>query len=209
MTEYKSKTKVELVALCKENGIKGYAQKGITKEKIIQLLAGEIEYNDPRKKGNWSDEKQKSFVNALKQRQLKNNLFDYLTQNNPSILTKYIGEPDHLKSVSFGTMVNTYKWKCEKYPECSNTFEARPRDIFRNDKRQVKYCSLCKKSNRKEQGVIYQKNMLEQNGSIQTKFPDIINIWSKDNKFKSDELTTNSHERVKLKCPNNKCRNLL
>ncbi len=82
MTEYSSKTKVELVALCKEKGIKGYAQIGITKEKIIQLLRGEIEYKDPREKENWSEKKKESFEKALKKRQLKNNLFDYLTKNN-------------------------------------------------------------------------------------------------------------------------------
>ena len=202
MTEYNNKTKVELVALCKEKGIKGYAQIGITKEKIIQLLRGEIEYKDPREKGNWSEERQKSFENALKKRQLKNNLFDYLTTNNSSIITKYAGNPDELKTISHSTMVH-YKWKCENYSECSNVFESRPRDIFRNDSRPpTKYCSECKKSNRTEQGIAYQKMMLEKNGSIQTKIPDIINIWCDDNKFKSDELTDNSHEIVKLKCPN-------
>jgi hypothetical protein len=81
-------------------------------------------------------------------------------------------------------------------------FEARPRDIFRDDERQIKYCSECKKLNRKEQGIIYQKSLLEKNGSIQEKIPDIVNIWSEDNKFKSDELTAHSHEVVRLKCPN-------
>lgn len=196
------KTKVELVALCKEKGVKGYAQIGITKEKIIQLLTSKIEYNDPRVKGNWSEEKQKSFEKALKEKQLKNNLFDYLTKNNPSIISKYVGNKDELKEISFGTMVNTYKWKCENYIECSNVFEGRPRDVFRDDKRRITYCSLCKKLNRKEQGIIYQKSMLEKNGSIQEKFPDIINIWSEENEFKQCELTTNSHKKIKLKCPN-------
>jgi hypothetical protein len=140
-------------------------------------------------------------IKIMKKRQLKNNLFDYLTKNNPSIIAKYAGTQDELKLISFGTMINTYKWKCENYSDCSNVFEARPNDVFRNDKRQIKYCSLCKN---KERGKIYQKNMLEKNGSIQTKIPDIINIWCEDNKFKSNELTDNSHERVKLKCPN-KC----
>lgn len=198
MTDYTTKTKIELVALCKANGIKGYAQIGITKEKMIQLLTGQIEYNDPREKGNWSEEKKKSFETALKKRQLKNNLFDYLTKNNPSIITKYAGNPDELKTISHSTMVH-YKWKCEK-SDCSNVFESRPRDIFRNDsKSPTKYCSLCK---HQERGKTYQKNMLEKNGSIQTKIPDIINIWCEDNKFKPDELTDNSHKKVKLKCPN-------
>lgn len=173
-------------------GVKGHSQIGITKEKIIQLLTGEIEYKESR--GNSSEKKQK----ALKERQLKNNLFDYLTKNNPSILTKYFGELNDLKLISFGTIVK-YNWKCEKYSECSNIFEATPHNIFRNDTRQLKYCNLCKNQ---ERGKIYQKNMLEHNGSIETRFPDIINIWCEDNKFKSNELTANSHERVKLKCPN-------
>jgi hypothetical protein len=50
MADYNTKTKVELVALCKEKGVNGYAQIGITKEKIIQLLTGQIEYKDPREK---------------------------------------------------------------------------------------------------------------------------------------------------------------
>jgi hypothetical protein len=199
MTEYNAKTKVELVALCKEKGLKGHSQIGITKEKIIQLLTGKIEYKDPREKENWSEKKKDSFEKTLKERQLKNNLFDYLTKKNPSILTKYFGNLDELKQVSFGTMVNTFKWKCKNYIECSNVFEARPRDIFRNDKRQIIYCSLCKN---KERGKTYQKNMLEKNGSIKEKIPDIVNIWCEDNKFKSEELTDNSHEKIKLKCPN-------
>jgi very-short-patch-repair endonuclease len=174
MTDYDAKTKVELIALCKEIGVKGYASVGSTKANIIKLLTGKI-------------------------RQLKNNLFDYLTINNPSILTKYAGNLDNLKTISHSTMVH-YKWKCAKYSECSNTFEARPRDVFRNDKKSpIKYCSICK---HQEKGKIYQKNMLKKNGSIQSKMPDIVNIWSEDNKFKPDELTDNSHERVKLKCPN-------
>lgn len=44
--------------------------------------------------------------------------------------------------------------------------------------------------------------MLEKNGSIQTKMPDIINIWCENNEYKPNELTDNSHKTVKLKCPN-------
>lgn len=140
------------------------------------------------------------FINQdISNRKTKKSLFEFLTKNSPSIIEKFIGNIEDLKSISFGTMVNTYKWKCDKYSECSNIFEARPRDVFRNDTRQRKYCNLCKN---KERGKTYQKNILEKNGSIQTKFPDIINIWCEDNKFKSNELTANSHEIVKLKCPN-------
>lgn len=199
MTDYNIKTKVELIALCKEKGIKGYAQAGIIKEKIIQLLTGEIKYNDPRKKENWSNKKKESFEKTLTTIRLKNNLFDHLTKNNPLLIKKFAGNVDDLKKISRGTMVH-YKWKCANYSDCLNIFEARPRDVFRNDsKLSIKYCDKCK---RQEAGRTYQKNMLEKNGSIQKKIPDIINIWCEDNKFKPDELTDNSHKRVKLKCPN-------
>jgi very-short-patch-repair endonuclease len=166
------------------------------------LLKGEIIYKDPREKENWSEQKKESFEKALKKRQLNNNLFDYLTKNNPLIITKYAGNLDDLKIISHSTMVH-YKWKCENYSECLNIFEARPRDVFRNDsKSSTKYCSICKEKNKKEQGIAYQKMILEKNGSIQTKIPDIINVWCEDNRFKSDELTDNSHKKVKLKCPN-------
>lgn len=199
MVDYQLKNKIELITLCKEKGIKGYSQIGMTKEKIIKLLTGEIEYNDPRRRGNWSDKKRESFDKALTARRLKNNLFDYLTKNNPLVIAKFAGISDNLKTISHSTMVH-YKWKCANYLECSNTFEARPRDVFRNDsKSSTKYCDKCK---HQEAGRIYQKNILKKNGSIQTKIPDIINIWCEDNKFKPDELTNNSHKRVKLKCPN-------
>ena len=203
MTDYNTKTKIELVAICKEKGVKGYAQNGITKEKIIQLLTGQIEYNDPREKENWSENKKDSFEKALAKRRSKNNLFDYLTKNNPSIITKYVGNLNDMKNISRGTM-NQYEWKCENYSKCSNTFYARPGAVFRNDNKRAstKYCSTCIEINRKEQGVKYQKFILEKNGSIQTKMPDITDVWCEDNKFKPNELTDYSHEIVKLKCPN-------
>lgn len=202
MTDYDMKTKAELVALCREKDIKGYAQTGITRDKIIQLIKGEIEYKDPRKKGNWSEKRKISFETSLKKRQLKNNLFDYLTKNHPHIITKYAGNQDDLKIISHGTMVH-YKWKCET-TNCLNIFEARPNDVFRNDDKRtpLKYCSICIEKHKKEQGIRYQKKMLEINGSIQSKLPNIINVWCEDNEFKSNELTNKSHKKVKLKCPN-------
>lgn len=188
----------ELITECKEKGIKGYGQNGMTKQNIIKLLKGEIKYKDRRHKENWSDKKREIFETTLKKKQLKNNLFDYLTENNPLIIKKFVGDTDELKEISYGTMVK-YKWKCEKYSECSNTFEARPRDLFRNDKTQKKYCSICML---KQRGETFQKNMLKKNGSILEKMPDIINVWCEDNLYKSDELTDYSHKKVKLKCPN-------
>lgn len=199
ITQYETMTMIELVSLSKKRGIKGYAQTGITKDKIIKLLKGEIKYNDPRKKENWSDNKKESFAKTLEAKRLKNNLFDYLIKNNPSIITKFVSNPDDLKIISYGTMVH-YKWKCVNYLKCSNIFEARPRDVFRNDlKSRISYCNKCKY---RERGIAYQKNMLEKNGSIQTKIPDIKTIWSKDNEYNSYELTDYSHKIVKLKCPN-------
>lgn len=197
---YIKMTMKELVVICKERSIKGYAQTGITKNKIIQLLKAEIIYNDPRKKQNWSDKKKESFVKTLEIKRLKNNLFEYLTKNNSALITKYAKNPDEMKLISYGTMVH-YKWKCANYLKCSNIFEARPRDVFRNDsKSPIRYCDKCKYQ---ERGITYQKNMLEKNGSIQTKIPDITTIWCKDNEYNSYELTDNSHKTVKLKCPNN------
>ena len=167
------------------------------------MLTGQIEYKDPREKENWSEHKKDSFEKALTARRLKNNLFDYLTKNNPSIITKYAGNSDDMKLISHSTMEH-YEWKCENYSECSNTFYTRPRDVFRNDIKRplTKYCYTCKDINRKEQGIKFQKFMLEKNGSIQTKIPDITDVWCEDNKFKPNELTDYSHEIVKLKCPN-------
>lgn len=179
--DYNKKTKVELVALCKERGIKGYAKKGFLKDDIINLLSGENKCKDTTEKVK------------------KNNLFDYLTKNNSSIILKYGGNCEDMKVISYSTMVK-YKWKCENYSECSNIFEARPRDVFRSDsKSPMKYCETCKYQ---DNGKGYQKKMLEKNGSILTKIPDIINVWSESNKFKPDELTDYSHKTIKLKCPN-------
>lgn len=196
ITDYYTKSKLELIALCKERGIKCSK---IKKDTLITLLKGEFEYKDSKEKEYWTEKRKESFKKALEKRQLKNNLFDYLTINNSTIITKYAGNPDDLKRISYGTMVH-YMWKCENYLKCSNTFEARPIDVFRNDsKSPMKYCSLCKN---KGKGKTHQKNMLEKNGSIQLKLPNIINVWCEDNIYKPNEITNNSHKRVKLKCPN-------
>ena len=197
--QYTCLTKNQLKSLCKKRGIKGYAQFGSTKDKIIKLLKGEIEYNDQRKKENWSNKRKELFEKVLNEKRLKNNLFDYLMKINSSLINKYVGNPDDLKIISFGTMIQ-YKWKCKNYSKCLNIFQARPRDIFRNDsKLPTEYCKLCAY---KEKGITYQKNMLEKNGSIKMKIPNIINVWSEDNIYKPEELTKQSHITVKLKCPN-------
>lgn len=197
--DYTNLTKVQLVSLCKEKGIKGHSQIGITKDKIIKLLKGEIKYNDQRKKSNWSNKRKESFEKILKARRLKNNLFDYLMKNNSELINKYAGNTDDLKVISYGTMTQ-YKWKCSNYSKCFGIINARPRDIFRNDsKSPTQYCNKC---THKEKGITYQKNMLEKNGSIQTKIPDIINVWCENNEYNPSALTDYSHKTVTLKCPN-------
>jgi hypothetical protein len=94
LIDYTTLTKIQLVSLCKERGIKGHSQVGITKDKIIKLLKGEIEYIDTRKSCNWSDNRKESFEKTLKAKRLKNNLFDYLMKNNSSLVNKYAGNPD-------------------------------------------------------------------------------------------------------------------
>lgn len=189
MSEYQLKSKVELVALCKERGIKGYSKCGITKDKIIKLLNGE----------NMPNEIKNSFGKILTAKQLQNNLFDYLSKNNSSIIEKFAGDINDLKTISYGTMVH-YKWKCVNYLECSNIFSARPRDIFRNDTRPpTRYCNNCR---HEERNISCRKKMIKKNGSIQLNMPNIVNVWCEENIFKPDELTEYSHKRVKLKCPN-------
>jgi len=202
MTEYSSKTMVELVALCKKKGIKGYAQQGTTKEKIIKLLRGEIEYKDARKKGNWSEKKQKSFDKQVKKRQLKNNLYNYCEKNNKlSILNRFNGDINDTKKISYGTM-DKYKFKCINFNLCKNIILIRPHALLRNDKKSSS--GLCKDCSLKKRGDTYQKLMLDRNGSLVDRYPDIINTWSDKNKYKPEKLTCQSHKTVCLKCPNKK-----
>lgn len=114
-----------MIVLCKKRGVKGYGQFGSTKDKIIKLLKGEIEYNDQRRSCNWSDTRKESFAESLNVKRLKNNLFDYLMKNNPLIIEQFVGNQDGLKIISYGTMIN-YKWKCKNYLKCLGIFEARP-----------------------------------------------------------------------------------
>lgn len=120
MTDYETKTRIQLVALCKERGIKGYAKSSIKKEQLIKALQGEI-------------------------RKVKTNLFDYLTKNNSAIITKYVGTSEDLRAISYDTQVH-YIWKCDT-SECSNTFEAIPQTIYKQYLPR-KYCGICSQRNR-------------------------------------------------------------
>jgi len=127
---------------------------------------------------------------------IKKNLFDYLTEYNPLILTKYIGNCDDLKSITYGSN-NYYTWKCETI-DCSNTFKAISRNVYKNDLPR-KYCDICTQKNR---NINRQIRSLERSGSIKKKFPGIDTIWSKNNIKTPEQLSPGSNEKVNLLCPN-------
>ncbi len=219
---YSDKTKVELVALCKERNIKGYAANGITKEKIIELIKEYdligitqgyegMKYDDllalcreRNLKGLCSTKSstgtvkltKEVMIKLLKENNTKQNLYDYLTEYNPVILHKFIGNKDDLKKTLPFTN-KYYTWKCDT-SECSNTFEAIPQNVFKKEEVR-KYCDTCTHHNRK---VNKQIAILKRSGSIKTKFPFIEDIWSNQNKKTPNDFSPGSNERVKLKCPN-------
>jgi very-short-patch-repair endonuclease len=223
MSNYDVKTKIDLVALCKERGIKGYAKNGFTKEKIIQLIKeydlidnsiteqyNKMGYDDllalcrERKiKGYFGRSStgkviatKEMMIKSLKENKVRKSLFDYLTENNPSIITKFVGNKDDLKRISYGTNVK-YIWNCDT-SECSNTFEAIPGHLYKKNFPR-KYCDICTNNNRH---INKQIKILNQNGSIQTKFPFIEDIWSNQNKKAPIEFSPGSNKKIKLKCPN-------
>ena len=196
MTEYETKTKIELVALCKERGVKGYSSAGMTKDKIIRLLKDNVEYNSVSRKVNYLQKKNASCEKTLRSRRLKTNLFDYLTLNNLFIIAKFVGTHDELKNKSHGT--NQYlTWKCDT-PNCLNTFKAIPRNVLKKEE-QRKYCDTCTHQNRQ---INKQIAILNRSGSIQDKYPLIKDVWSIENKKEPTEFSPGSNERVKLICPN-------
>jgi very-short-patch-repair endonuclease len=223
MTDFNTKTKIELVALCKENGIKGYGKTGITKEKIIELIKA---YDSTRPtitegydgmkyeellalcrernlKGLFNKDPTKTvklnkeiMIKLLKDNKVKINLFDYLTNNNPTIITKFVGTVEDLKKILPGT--NKYhKWKCDT-TECSNIFEAIPKNVYKTDIAR-KYCDTCTHQYRQ---VNTQITILKRSGSIISKFPFIKNIWSNNNIKTPNDFSPSSNEKVILTCPN-------
>jgi very-short-patch-repair endonuclease len=171
MTDYETKSRSELIALVKERNINGYSSINLLKTtKLIEILT----------KNN-----------------IRKTLFEYLTDNNPSILSKFVGNQYIIKTKFFDTN-DYYTWKCYTL-ECSNTFEALARNVYK-DESPRKYCDSCSQQSRNENRVIA---CLKRSGSIEDKFPLIKNIWSIENKKKPSEFTPGSNEKVKLKCPNN------
>lgn len=168
---YNEKSRIELISLCKERKIKGYAANLITKEKIIQLLKdfdqmktpinmgyNNMKYDDllalckKRKIRGYARDSsgnniitKANMIKLLEENNCRNSLFDHLTKHNPNILLKFIGNHDILKAVSPGTN-KSYTWKCDT-SECSNTFNTIPRNVYINDSPR-KYCDICSQHNK-------------------------------------------------------------
>jgi very-short-patch-repair endonuclease len=223
MTDYTTKTKVELIALCKEKGIKGYATNGITKDKIIEIIKefeitgstitegyNGMKYNDILalcrkrnikglcKKGSTGTVNltKEIMIKLLKDNTIKTSLFDYITNNNSTIIKKYAGNIEDLKIILPFTN-KYYNWKCDT-PQCSNIFEAITSNIFKKEKPR-KYCNMCSYQNKM---ITTKKAILNRSGTIHDKFPFIEDIWSNENKKNPNDFAPGSNEKIFLKCPN-------
>ena len=225
MTDYETKTVVELIALCREKGVTGYGSGtvGRTKTKIINLLK-EFDRMAPKTITEYDKCTHTELLNLCRDRNItgykarehsgknvltkekmiklltgnnfRKTLFQYLTDNNPKIIEKFVGNIDDLKKIL--PFTNKYcTWTCDTF-ECSNTFEAIPHNVFK-EKEARKYCDTCSHQNK----LINKQNaILKRSGTIQEKFPFIKDIWSNENKKTPNDFSPGSNERVKLICPN-------
>ncbi len=223
INNYEKMTKIQLISLCKERGIRGYASVGSSKKTIIELL-NQNDLIDTSINEDYSNMKYEALlalcrerrikeyfgrsstgkviatkemmIKALKENNIRKSLFDYLTEHNPSIITKFIGNIDDLKTIRHGT--NTpYIWKCHNQ-DCTNTFKAIPGQVYNNNSPRI-YCDICTRISQK---VKYSIKCLERSGSIQTKIPNIVEVWSNENKKSPNEVSYGSNKKIKLKCPN-------
>jgi len=180
-SKYDKYTHAELLKLCRERNIIGVMARETsgkvisTKDKMIKLLM---------------------------ENKCRKTLFQYLTDNNPLILCKFVGDQNDLKTILQGTN-NKYTWKCDNL-ECLNTYKQSPYNIYRQDFPR-KYCDNCSKENRYKNKAIA---IMKRSGSIEDKFPLIKDIWSKDNIKSPSQLSPGSNERVKLICPNKSAKHL-
>lgn len=133
---------------------------------------------------------------------IKNSLYNHIFENKNELIELFVEDISLLKKITSGNSKTKLCFKCLNYDECNNIYNVRARDITRNDGKNHK--GFCKKCVRKKQGISYQKIMLEKNGNLTDKYPNIINIWSDKNTFTPEKLTTQSHKKIYLKCPNKK-----
>jgi very-short-patch-repair endonuclease len=212
--DYDEKTKIQLVSYCKERGIRGYAANGTTKEKIIKLLKeydlratsktiqyDKMKYHDllalcRERKLRGIKTRKEDMIKLLNENNVKDNLYVYLKKNNANILTKIVENEEVLKTLLPGT--NKYcTFRCDTIG-CLHTFDAIPRNVYKNELPR-KYCDSCTHKNRK---VNNQNTILKCSGTLQDKFPFITDIWSNENKKGFSKFSPGSNEKVKLKCPN-------
>ena len=134
-------------------------------------------------------------INISIENKFRDNLFNYLTEHNPLIIAKFLGNQNILKTNYFNTNIY-YTWKCDTL-ECSNTFNAIARNVYKTDSPR-KYCDMCSHQSRQ---INKQLAIIKRSGSIQEKFPFIKDVWSDKNKKTPNDLSPGSNEKVKLKCP--------
>lgn len=211
---YDEKTKIQLVSYCKERGIRGYAANGTTKEKIIKLLKeydsratsktvqyDKMKYDDllalcRERKLRGIKTRKEDMIKLLNENNVKDNLYVYLKKYNANILTKIVENEEVLKTLLPGT--NKYcTFRCDTIG-CLHTFDAIPRNVYKNELPR-KYCDSCTHQNRQ---INKQNSILKRSGTILTKFPFIVDIWSSENKKMPNQFSPGSNEKIKLKCPN-------
>jgi very-short-patch-repair endonuclease len=224
MEDYNLKTKAQLVALCKERGIRGHGKNGIRKEQIVQLIK-DYEIAEKSPTGDEYDKMQyddlyalckernikglrlkdslgstiatkEKMVKLLRENILKDTLYDFFSKNKPSLISKFVGDQNILKKCLLKTKL-LYTWKCDM-PKCPNTFEATPIRVYKNIGPR-KYCDTCSRENRTAN---IKKARLQRSITIDTVYPFIKDIWSDENAKLPNEFSAGSNEKVKLKCPN-------
>ncbi len=124
------------------------------------------------------------------------NLKVYLTENKKIDLIKKFSKNNkiHIEKIKPGDNKKFY-WDCA---QCKTPFLARPRDIYRNDRRQVKHCSNCKYITR---GETFSKLSINKSGSILDSNPKIKEIWDYNkNKKGPENYARYSHSKVWFKC---------
>lgn len=130
----------------------------------------------------------------------KKYLYEYLYENKKELLELFNGDKNYLKEITTGNTNIPICFNCINYKNCGNAYNVRSRDITRTDGKNHKgYCNSCK---RKSLGVKYQKLIIEKNGSLLDKNPNITDIWSDKNNNKPEEICNKSHKSIYLKCPN-------